>query len=170
MIKFRCRHCAQKLAVNDQGVGRAFHCPTCGAGLIVPPISDEAFRHEPDAEEAPLVPVRQEVGLARAELWPQLAQCLANWLTQTLFFQRRQLLEAQALATARVEQLEQRLVLFHGQIQERVAAYESRIAELEQRLAEAERENRRLQDEKLVTFPRDAADLPASKVRLLVGA
>jgi len=171
VIKFRCRDCAQKLGVNDEGVGRGFHCPICGAGLIVPPLSDEEFRHDAEVVAAPLVPVKQNPGLMRTELWPQLAQCLSNWVTQTLFFQRRQLLEAQALATARVEMLEERLVQLHRQIQQRVAGYESRIAELETRLAEAERENRQLQAEaKCVPFPRPAAERDSSRARLFVGA
>jgi hypothetical protein len=147
VIKFRCQSCAQKIAVNLEGAGAQIHCPTCGTDLTVPDVSAPEFLAAASALE--LLPPRREATALRdtdprAPWWPHVAQWLTDRLTQTLFAQRRELLASQENTTARVQELEQRLVGIHEGFRRQVAGYQAQIRELEQLLEQVLAENQRL--------------------------
>jgi hypothetical protein len=86
----------------------------------------------------------QAVAAARAELAPHLAQALREALVQELAVQRRELLQAQQIATVEIAQLSQHLDELKAPMQERLRSYETRIQELEKELAARSEENREL--------------------------
>jgi hypothetical protein len=148
VIKFRCHSCRQKIAVNIEGAGARIHCPSCATGLTVPAETAPEFALAVPLVPAPrmeLLPPTRPATENHPPWWPHMARWLSERLTQTLFSQRRQLLDAQALTTARVEELQQRLKAARENLQRREAGYRARITELERELAIARRENNHLQ-------------------------
>ncbi len=161
MIKFRCLRCAQKLAIDDEGVGLVISCTTCMEQMIVPFRSTPEFQPEPvDASAAipatvlpadrdrygrveqvePRVP---ETALAevRAGMIPHLARMMMNRLVQALISQRAHLMNTQEQGTGRIEEMEQRLAKVQAQFEQRVRVYQERIEQLKQDLAVKEQEN-----------------------------
>ena len=143
MIKFRCLRCGQKIAVNDEGAGVEFSCPTCEERLIAPPQSTREF------QLLPAIPLRfgdnwrasgETPAAARAALLPHLARLMKDKLVQTLVQQRRGLMETQQNATVRVEELEKRIEALQERLERRLQTYERRINELQAALAAKERE------------------------------
>jgi len=86
----------------------------------------------------------QALAAARAELAPHLARALREALVQELAVQRKELLQAQQIATAEIAQLAQHLDELKAPMQERLRSYEMRIQELEKELAARSEENREL--------------------------
>ena len=160
MIKFRCPNCGQKIAVNDEGAGVDISCPNCVRAIVVPPRTSEEFSPRPsmplqaclsNSEQQQLERVRQaEDRVARSEalmhagLLPQLARMMMDRLFRAVLSQRAQLMDSQYTATARIVELEERLLRVQQQLQNRLNAYELRIGELERGLATKEEENREL--------------------------
>ena len=144
MIKFRCLRCGQKIAVNDEGAGVEFSCPTCEERIIAPPQSTREF------QLLPAIPIRFDKqgspadgntpGAVRAALLPHLARLMMDKLVQTLVQQRRGLMETQQNATVRVGDLEKRLEALQERLERRLQTYEQRISELQAALAAKERE------------------------------
>lgn len=166
MIKFRCQSCAQKIAVNNEGIGAQIHCPTCGRELIVPVVTAPEFLADAPALE--LLPPRPDLvpqrdAETRAPWWPYLAQWLSERLTQTLFSQRRQLVDAQTLTTVRVKQLEERLAVVQDYFQRRLAGYQAQVSELEQQLELVQRENQQLKYGPPERLPVELADAVAAQ-------
>jgi len=95
-----------------------------------------AFEAERRAEQA--------VAAVRADLAPHLAQALREALVQELAVQRKELLQAQQIATAELAQLSQHLDELKAPMQERLRSYETRIQELEKELSARSEENREL--------------------------
>jgi len=148
VIKFRCPHCTQKIAANDEGADAAISCPTCARPIFVPLESSPEFRPERAPVPVPvaathLVPAA-EVDDARAALLPHLARLLMDKLVQALLFQRRRMLAAQQTGTTQLAALEQRLTQLQTAYEVRLGAYEQRITELEGLLERREEENRGL--------------------------
>jgi hypothetical protein len=77
-------------------------------------------------------------------LIPHLARMMMNRLVQALFAQRESLIDTQAQATRRMEELEERISRAQTNVEKKITLYESRIAELENQLAAKEEENRAL--------------------------
>jgi hypothetical protein len=84
------------------------------------------------------------VAAARSELAPHLAQALREALVQELAVQRKELLQAQQIATAELAQLSQHLDELKAPMQERLRSYETRIQDLEKELSARSEENREL--------------------------
>jgi DNA-directed RNA polymerase subunit RPC12/RpoP len=152
VIKFRCQNCGQKIAVDDVGIGVTIGCPSCTEQLIVPPRTDVEFLPSPPAAlDLTLVTAHDRPnGDAKAALLPHLARAMMNRVFQAVLFQRRQLLDTQASATAQVAELEQRVVLLHARLQRRLAYYQERVAVLE---AENRELRRRSQQTARTEFP-----------------
>lgn len=158
MIKFRCLNCGQKLAVSDDGINAVIACTNCKESIVVPPYSISEFfpsepRRQPVASNvAPLEliqPVHERVenntrAMVRGALIPHLARMMMNRLVQALFAQRESLIDTQAEAARRMDELEQRISRAQTNVEKKIALYESRIAELENQLATKEEENREL--------------------------
>ena len=156
MIKFRCLNCGQKLAVNDDGVNAVISCTNCRESIVVPPysisefFSAEPLRH-PGAPGGSLELIRPDYerlesapATGRAALLPQLARMMMNRLVQALYGQRESLIAAQAEATRRMVELEERIARAQTNVERKIIAYEGRIGELESQLAAKEEENREL--------------------------
>jgi DNA-directed RNA polymerase subunit RPC12/RpoP len=157
VIKFRCLNCGQKLAVSDDGINAVISCTNCRESIVVPPFSiSEFFSAEPlshpgassgtalelirpNYERAENVP-----STMRPTLLPQLARMMMNRLVQALYGQRESLIDAQAAATRRMVELEERIARAQTNVERKIAAYEGRIGELESQLAAKEEENREL--------------------------
>jgi DNA-directed RNA polymerase subunit RPC12/RpoP len=146
VVKFRCLHCSQKIAVNDDVCGVVIACPTCEYTLIIPPRSDDEFAVLP-------------VIVDRAALMPHLARMLMDKLVQGLLHQRRQLLDSQTATADQLDVIEQRLALLHTKWKRR-QDYEERITALE-----AENKDLRRQAELAV----QPAARPARRVNLQAG-
>ena len=157
MIKFRCLNCGQKLAVSDDGVNAVISCTNCKEFIVVPPYSISEFfpayplrRPEaPSRDRVELIRPNQEraeniPATVRGALIPHLARMMMNRLVQALFAQRESLIDTQAQATRRMEELEERISRAQTNVEKKIALYESRIAELENQLAAKEEENREL--------------------------
>jgi flagellar biosynthesis/type III secretory pathway chaperone len=69
---------------------------------------------------------------------------MMNRLVQALYGQRESLITAQAEATRRMVELEERIGRAQTNVERKIAAYEGRIGELESQLAVKEQENREL--------------------------
>jgi hypothetical protein len=147
VIKFRCSNCAQKLAIDDEGIGAVIACTNCAAGLVVPADTDPEFR-PPQPVSVELVKSESGNGAGhapwRAALMPHLARWMMDKLVQVLLAQRAHLLGTQQSAALQVVELEQRLTKIQEQVQVRFDAYEDRINDLEKQLALKEQENREL--------------------------
>lgn len=158
MIKFRCPRCGQKLAVNDEGIGLVISCTTCTERIIVPPHSIIDLPHTLSDELGPVDNSFRPLGqvhraeaqadhstaITRANLMPHLARMMMNRLVQALLFQRSHLMETQAGAAERVEEMEKRLFNVQVRFEKRIRTYEARIKQLEEELAAKEEENREL--------------------------
>jgi flagellar biosynthesis/type III secretory pathway chaperone/DNA-directed RNA polymerase subunit RPC12/RpoP len=157
VIKFRCLNCGQKLAVSDDGVNAVISCTNCKEFIVVPPYSISEFfpayplrRPEaPSRDGVELIRPNQEraeniPATVRGALIPHLARMMMNRLVQALFAQRESLIDTQAQATRRMEELEERISRAQTNVEKKIALYESRIAELESQLAAKEEENREL--------------------------
>lgn len=157
MIKFCCLNCGQKLAVSDDGVNAVISCTNCKEYIVVPPYSiSELFPAYP--LRRPVAPSSGAVELippnpgqtenipatVRGALIPHLARMKMNRLVQALFAQRESLIDTQAQATRRMEELEERISRAQTNVEKKIALYESRITELESQLATKEEENREL--------------------------
>jgi hypothetical protein len=157
VIKFRCPHCSQKIAVNDEGADVGIACPTCARPCYVPRESALEF----SVPTTVLVPVSAVpapelvVELAPVESVPAVADApragssrrarrLIERVVQALLFQRRRLLATQQTGTVQLAALEQRLSQLQAAYESRLHAYESRIGELEALLDRREEENRGL--------------------------
>ena len=153
MIKFRCPHCARKIAVNDDAVGAVFACPSCAAFITVPVETAAEFRPLPLLAEspAPLACVTRDVGQADSvgadERFLQRARLLRDTMLQALLGQWRHLLDSQQAGADHVAVLEQRLTLVQQQYAARLNRYQARVAELESALAIRSQQTRRLQQE-----------------------
>ena len=88
-------------------------------------------------------PPQNQAGLA-AGLAPQLTEILKEAVVQGLATQRAELLQAQRIAAAEINELVQRLDELKAPMQERLRSYEGRIVELEKDLAARNEENREL--------------------------
>src|ERR1019366_7614527 len=86
----------------------------------------------------------QAQAVVGASLAPHLAQALKEALVQELAVQRKELLQAQQIATAEIAQLTHHLDELKAPIQERLRSYETRIQELEKELSARTEENREL--------------------------
>jgi hypothetical protein len=100
-------------------------------GTSLPPMRVENFSPQSQASLA--------AGLA-----PQLTEILKEAVVQGLATQRAELLQAQRIAAAEINELVQRLDELKAPMQERLRSYEGRIVELEKDLAERNEENREL--------------------------
>jgi len=80
----------------------------------------------------------------QASLAPQLVDALKDAVVRELAAQRRELLAAQAVAAAELNELARRLEAVQAPLLERLRAYERRMAELETELSEQTKENREL--------------------------
>ena len=155
-IKIICG-CGQKYSFDVYPVeGRmpsAVQCPVCGMDgtAAANEILARTFEAPPSAvshwqQRALEAEWRAEQALAtaRAELAPYLAQALREALVQELAVQRKELLQAQQIAAAEIEQLAQHLDELKAPMQERLRSYETRIQELEKELSARSEENREL--------------------------
>lgn len=104
-----------------------------------------------------LVPAPRQAaeGSMREAILPHLARELKGRLVQVLFAQRMALLENEAAATRRVEELEARLAKLQPAIAEKIRAYERRIRALEVEIEEKDQETRDLLRAKLVLARRE---------------
>jgi hypothetical protein len=113
-----------------------------GAASISPSSADahywqqRAREAEQHAEKAKAV--------VREGLIPHLARWTKDRLVQTLFSQRKRLLETQQATASEVAELEKRLADVTPQIEKQLGAYEKRIADLQKELM-AKAEKRRSQ-------------------------
>lgn len=94
-------------------------------------------------------------GPLREALLPHLARELKDRLVHVLFAQRGALLDNEAAASQRVEELEARLAKLQPAIAERIRGYEQRIQALERELEEKDQETRDLIRAKLVLARRE---------------
>ena len=117
---------------------RDLRAPTAGGKLTA---TDDIWRQRAlEAERC----AEQALAVARADLAPHLAQALKEALVQELAIQRKELLQAQQIATAEIAQLTHHLDELKAPIQERPRSYEMRIQELEKELSARTEENREL--------------------------
>lgn len=117
---------------------RDLRAPAAGGKLTV---SDDIWQQRAiEAERR----AEQALAAARADLAPHLAQALKEALVQELASQRKELLQAQQIATAEIAQLTHHLDELKAPIQERLRSYEMRIQELEKELSARTEENREL--------------------------
>jgi hypothetical protein len=139
VVKFRCSHCAQKIAVNDEGIGVLIQCPTCLLTLRVPaPANVGGQPYTYDVSPRASVP---PVDLPPGEnVVTQLARLMMDKLVQTLLIQRRHLLRSQESGTQQIADLDQRLARVH-------AKYQSRIKNLERTLSMRDEEIKLLREE-----------------------
>ncbi len=142
MVKFRCTVCAQKILVNDEGIGLVIPCPNCRRDVAIPTETDPEFQGQILSLAPP--------PLGAGALAPQLARLMMDRLFQALYHQRRQLLDAQRAGTVQVTLVEQRLAGIQAEYQSQIRAYEQRVAELERQLTQREEENRQLIREKFL--------------------
>jgi exonuclease VII large subunit len=144
------------LAVSDDGINAVISCTNCRESIVVPPYSiSEFFSAEPlrlpGTPSGALELIRPNYerlesvpATGRAALLPQLARMMMNRLVQALYGQRESLIAAQAEATRRMVELEERIGRAQTNVERKIAAYEGRIGELESQLAAKEEENREL--------------------------
>ena len=150
MIKFRCLNCGQKLAVADEGVNAVISCINCKEYIVVPPYSISDFFPSNPLSRPPAARIvengtrPENLPAVREALVPHLAKMMMNRLFQAIFNQRESLLNTQAEASRRMDELEEKLNRTQTNVEKKIALYEARIAELEGQLAVKEEENRAL--------------------------
>ena len=147
MVKFRCQRCAQKIAIDDDGIGVTVKCPTCFESLVAPPRTDNEFiSHR--AETVPMELVVNEPAPPR----PTWQQLIIQKLIPALLAQRRHLIQNQDAATEQLAALEQRVVLVQMKFQRRLSYYQERVETLEAEKRELSRQVRVLTERPVSPF------------------
>jgi hypothetical protein len=119
----------------------AIQIKSAGMTEGLPTAADDPWRRRAlEAERR----AEQVLAAAKADLAPQLAEALKEALVQELAIQRKELLQAQQIATTEIAQLTRHLDELKAPIQERLRSYEMRIQELEKELGAKTEENREL--------------------------
>ena len=157
MVKFRCSHCAQKIAVNDAGMGVIIQCPGCHLMVKVP--AGDGGRKLPFAFPSAPAAVTPVDLPARDSMVPYLARLMMDKLVQALVSQRRNLMQTQQVGTQQMGEIEQRLARLQ-------AKYQARVMNLERTLAMRDEEIRLLRRENAMLLraseTRPAVTAPAS--------